>query len=62
MKKTVVDRIIALIDMKPGTRPSRSVVGVDFGVGNLNVSTEAFDSALLASMGLTAFDPHARRA
>jgi NAD(P)-dependent dehydrogenase (short-subunit alcohol dehydrogenase family) len=51
----VVDRIIELADMKPGTRPFRSVVGVDFGVRALNASTEAFDAAIIESLGLTSF-------
>ena len=51
----VVDRIIELIDMKAGTRPFRSVVGVDFGVRDLNSAVEPFDVALREAMGLTSF-------
>ena len=51
----VVDRIIEFAEMKPGTRPFRSVVGVDFGVRALNAATEPFDTALIESMGLTSF-------
>ncbi len=51
----VVDRIMELADMKPGTRPFRSVVGVDFGVRALNAATEPFDAALIESMGLASF-------
>ncbi len=51
----VVDRIIELIDMKAGTRPFRSVVGVDFGVRGLNAAVEPFDVALREAMALTSF-------
>ena len=32
----VVDRMIELIGMEPGTRPARSLVGVNFGIEQLN--------------------------
>lgn len=51
----VVDRIIELTEMNPGTRPFRSVVGVDFGVREINASVEPFESAVLEAMGLTSF-------
>ena len=51
----VVDRMIELSDMAPGTRPFRSVVGVDFGVRERNASDEAHDPGLLEAMGMTEF-------
>jgi NAD(P)-dependent dehydrogenase (short-subunit alcohol dehydrogenase family) len=51
----VVDRMIELVGMKPGTRPFRSVVGNDFGARGLNASAEPHEDALMESMGLTGF-------
>jgi hypothetical protein len=51
----VVDRIIELADMKAGTGPFRSVVGVDFGVRALNAATEPYDAALIESLGMKSF-------
>jgi NAD(P)-dependent dehydrogenase (short-subunit alcohol dehydrogenase family) len=51
----VVDRMIELIDMKPGTRPFRSVVGEDFGVRARNEFIEPHDAGVLEAMGLTGF-------
>lgn len=51
----VVDAMIDLIDQEPGTRPLRSVVGVDFGVRERNVFSDARDAELIAGMGLTEF-------
>jgi hypothetical protein len=53
--KVVVDRIIALTDMDAGTRPFRSVVGVDFGVRERNTAVEPFDAAVLEAFGMTSF-------
>jgi NAD(P)-dependent dehydrogenase (short-subunit alcohol dehydrogenase family) len=51
----VVDRMIELTGMKPGTRPFRSVVGLDFGARELNASAEPHEAALMETMGLTSF-------
>ncbi|MDH3286093.1 MAG: SDR family NAD(P)-dependent oxidoreductase, partial [Acidobacteriota bacterium] len=51
----VVDRIIELMEMNAGSRPFRSVVGVDFGVRERNASVEPYDAALLEALGLTSF-------
>jgi NAD(P)-dependent dehydrogenase (short-subunit alcohol dehydrogenase family) len=51
----VVDRIAELLEMKAGTRPFRSVVGVDFGVRELNASVEPHEDALMGAMGLASF-------
>lgn len=51
----VVDRMIELIGMDPGTRPFRSVVGVDFGVGDRNLSDEAHEAPMLEALGLAEF-------
>jgi NADP-dependent 3-hydroxy acid dehydrogenase YdfG len=39
----------------PGTRPFRSVVGIDFGVRDLNASAEPHAAELMDFMGLTSF-------
>lgn len=51
----VVDRMIELMDMAPGARPFRSVVGVDFGLAARNQSDEAHDPPMLEALGLTDF-------
>jgi NAD(P)-dependent dehydrogenase (short-subunit alcohol dehydrogenase family) len=51
----VVDRFVELIDMAPGTRPFRSVVGVDIGVAARNESDEQHEEPFLAAMGLEEF-------
>ncbi len=51
----VVDRFAELIDMAPGTRPFRSVVGVDIGVAARNEAEEAHEEPFLAAMGLQEF-------
>jgi NAD(P)-dependent dehydrogenase (short-subunit alcohol dehydrogenase family) len=51
----VVDRMIALADMPAGTRPFRSVVGVDVGVAARNAAVAPFDAAVLEAFGMTAF-------
>jgi len=51
----VVDRFVELIDLAPGARPFRSVVGVDMGVRARNESDEEHEAPFLAAMGLTEF-------
>jgi NAD(P)-dependent dehydrogenase (short-subunit alcohol dehydrogenase family) len=51
----VVGRLVELVEMNPGSRPFRSVVGVDFGVGALNAAVEPYDAALLEAADLTSF-------
>ncbi|MDX1531248.1 MAG: SDR family NAD(P)-dependent oxidoreductase [Rhodothermales bacterium] len=51
----VVDRMAELIAMAPGTRPFRSVVGIDLGVAGLNEATAPFDAAVLDALGLADF-------
>jgi len=51
----VVDQIIALTEMDAGTRPFRSVVGIDFGVRDRNAAAEPFDAAVLEAFGMTSF-------
>jgi NAD(P)-dependent dehydrogenase (short-subunit alcohol dehydrogenase family) len=53
--KLVVDRMIELIGMKAGTRPFRSVVGLDFGVRDRNAAVEPFDAGVLEAMGMSSF-------
>ncbi len=51
----VVDKFIELIDMAPGTRPFRNVVGVDLGVTERNASDEVHDAPFLEAMHLAKF-------
>ena len=51
----VVNRLLELVAMRAGTRPFRSVVGVDFGGGARNAAVEPFDTGLLQAIGLTDF-------
>lgn len=51
----VVDRMLELVAMRAGTRPFRSVVGIDFGVTARNAAVEPFDAGLLEAAGLTDF-------
>lgn len=49
----VVDRFVELVDMAPGTRPFRSLVGFDFGVvAPLNEAAEPLYGQLLEGMGM----------
>jgi NAD(P)-dependent dehydrogenase (short-subunit alcohol dehydrogenase family) len=48
----VVDSMVDLIEMAPGTRPFRTVVGADFGVKARNAAVEPFDTAFLEAAGL----------
>jgi hypothetical protein len=51
-----VDRIIELTGrMTAGTRPYRSVVGVDFGLRELNATVKPREVAVLECIGLTSF-------
>jgi len=51
----VVERIVELVAMAPGSRPFRSVVGVNFGVAELNQLCAPQEAAVLAAMQLTEF-------
>ncbi len=51
----VVDRMTALIDMEPGERPFRNVVGVDFGVRAHNAASEPFEAGVLEAFGMASF-------
>lgn len=51
----VVDRMVELVEMAPGARPFRSVVGVDFGVRDRNAAVEPHDVGVLEAAGLTSF-------
>lgn len=48
----VVNRFVELSDLAPGTRPFRSVVGVDIGVRDRNASDEAHDGPFIQAMGM----------
>ena len=51
----VVEAITDLIDMTPGTRPLRTVVGLDFGVRARNADDAPHDVGLLQAFGMTDF-------
>ncbi len=51
----VVDAMADLIAMAPGTRPLRTVVGLDFGVRARNADDAPHDAALLEAFGMTDF-------
>ena len=49
----VVDETIALCEMTPGTRPLRTVVGVNFGVDGMNEAATGFEAGVLEAFGMT---------
>ncbi|WP_412061326.1 SDR family oxidoreductase [Rubrivirga sp. IMCC45206] len=51
----VVDAMAELIAMAPGTRPLRTVVGMDFGVRDRNADDAPHDAGLLEAFGMTDF-------
>lgn len=51
----VVNTFVTLVDSQAGTRPFRSVVGVDLGVRARNDADEAHEGPFLEAMGLTEF-------
>lgn len=51
----VVEQMVALIDTPAGSRPFRTVVGVDVGVRDRNAAVEPFDAAVLEAFGMTEF-------
>lgn len=51
----VVEQIIQLMEMSSGSRPFRSVVGVDVGVRERNAAVEPYGTAVLETFGLTSF-------
>ena len=46
---------VDVVVVEPGTRPFRSVVGVDFGVRERNAAVEPFDASVLEAFGMTSF-------
>ena len=56
----VADAVAALLAMAPGTRPLRTVVGLDFGVRARNAGDAPHDAALLDAFGLADFAALAR--
>jgi len=51
----VVDRMLELAGMAPGERPFRSVVGIDFGVRDLNAADAPYAAGVIEAMGLAEF-------
>jgi NAD(P)-dependent dehydrogenase (short-subunit alcohol dehydrogenase family) len=53
----VVDAIVELVEMEPGTRPLRTVVGLDFGGARpINESTDPHRLTVLENMGMLHMD------
>ncbi len=52
----VVEAIAKLVDMPAGTRPLRTIVGLDFGFQAINDATEPIRKAGLESMGIAELD------
>ncbi len=52
--KLVVDAYLALADAAPGTRPTRTVVGITWGVDEVNAFSQPRQDALLREMQLDA--------
>lgn len=50
--RLVVDAYLALADAQPGERPMRTVVGMDFGVTELNRVSQPFQDGVLAQLNL----------
>lgn len=48
-----VDGVVQLIETPAGQRPIRTVLGLDFGVRELNGATDAVRRGVLAGMGMT---------
>lgn len=48
----VVDAYVALADMPAGKRPTRTVVGIDWGVNQINAAVQPIQDATLEQMGL----------
>lgn len=53
----VANAILRLVHMPPGTRPIRSVCGVDFGAVELNRAIAPFQAAVLRALGLETMTP-----
>lgn len=54
--KDVVEVLVELVEATAGQRPARTVVGVDFGVRELNRATEPFRQAVLEGIGMPDLD------
>jgi len=55
--QVVADDIVSLIAMSHKERPLRTVSGLDYGVRELNTSTEPVQRALLQTLGMLSMDP-----
>ena len=53
----VANAILRLVHMPPGTRPIRTVCGVDFGAEELNRVIALFQAAVLRALGLETMTP-----
>ena len=48
----VVDAYLALADAAPGERPTRTVVGIHWGVDGVNAATQPVQDAVLPALQL----------
>jgi len=55
--QVVADDIASLIVMSHKERPLRTVSGLDYGVRDLNASSESFQQTLLETLGMSGMDP-----
>lgn len=53
----VADAILGLVQMSPGTRPIRTVCGVDFGARELNQAIAPYQAAALRALGMEQMTP-----
>ena len=49
----VVDATMGLCEMEPGARPFRTVVGLNFGVEDMNAVDQPFQDGLIEAFGMT---------
>ena len=54
--KVVVDTFDALVAMPAGTRPLRTIAGLDFGMQAINDAVEPVRKNILEGMKITAWD------
>jgi len=53
----VADAILHLVELPPGTRPMRTVCGVDFGATEVNRALAPFQAEVLRALGMEAMTP-----
>ena len=53
----VADAILHLVELPPGTRPMRTVCGLDFGATEVNRTLAPFQAEVLRALGMEAMTP-----